>query len=211
MLENYKNALVLAPHTDDGEFGCGATISKLIELGCEVTYVAFSSCQESVREDLPKDILKKEVKDATSFLGIKSDNCIVLDFRVRKFPEARQEILEKMIKMRNELNPDLVFLPSSYDTHQDHKTISDEGFRAYKNSTIFGYEVPWNNKSILTNCFIEIDKSHLDAKCGSLKQYKSQDHRSYAQTEFIHALAKVRGTQIGKKFAECFELIRLIA
>ena len=211
MLENFKKALVLAPHTDDGEFGCGATISKLIDNGCEVIYVAFSSCEESVREDLPKNILKKEVKEATKFLGIKSENCIVLDFKVRKFPEKRQEILEEMISMRAKYKPDLVFLPSSYDTHQDHKTISEEGFRAFKNCTILGYEVPWNNRSIHTNCFIEINEKYLEAKCGSLEKYKSQNHRSYAQTQFITALAKVRGTQIGKDFAECFELIRLIS
>ncbi|MBT4611169.1 MAG: hypothetical protein HOC05_14085, partial [Gemmatimonadetes bacterium] len=31
-----ERILVLAPHTDDGELGCGGTISRLIEKGCEV-------------------------------------------------------------------------------------------------------------------------------------------------------------------------------
>ena len=30
---NVKTALVLAPHTDDGEFSCGGTIKKLTENG----------------------------------------------------------------------------------------------------------------------------------------------------------------------------------
>ena len=45
ILNSYNNILVLAPHTDDGELGLGGTISKLIELGKKVTYVAFSTAQ----------------------------------------------------------------------------------------------------------------------------------------------------------------------
>lgn len=70
ILNSYNNILVLAPHTDDGELGLGGTISKLIELGKKVTYVAFSTAQQSVPEGFPKDILKTEVKKATAQLGI---------------------------------------------------------------------------------------------------------------------------------------------
>ena len=52
----FKNVLVLAPHTDDGELGCGGFIAKLIELGSKVTYAAFSTAEESVPEGFPKDI-----------------------------------------------------------------------------------------------------------------------------------------------------------
>ena len=62
ILNSYNNILVLAPHTDDGELGLGGTISKLIELGKKVTYVAFSTAQQSVPEGFPKDILKKSRK-----------------------------------------------------------------------------------------------------------------------------------------------------
>lgn len=48
MLSHKKRVLVLAPHTDDGEFGCGGTITKLINEGHEVYYAAFSACQQSV-------------------------------------------------------------------------------------------------------------------------------------------------------------------
>lgn len=44
----YKKVLVLAPHTDDGELGAGGFISKLIEEGSEVFYVAFSTAAESI-------------------------------------------------------------------------------------------------------------------------------------------------------------------
>lgn len=41
MLSAFKNVLVLAPHTDDGELGAGGTINRLIEEGSKVTYAAF--------------------------------------------------------------------------------------------------------------------------------------------------------------------------
>ena len=61
-----NKVLVLAPHTDDGEFGCGGTISKLIYQGVEVHYVAFSACEQSVLPEFPSDILITEVKKSNS-------------------------------------------------------------------------------------------------------------------------------------------------
>ena len=80
-LSIYKNILVLAPHTDDGELGCGGTIAKFIEEGAEVYYAAFSTAEESVPEGLPKDILKTKVRKATSVLGIPSNNLFVFLLR----------------------------------------------------------------------------------------------------------------------------------
>ena len=50
MIEQFGTVLVLAPHTDDGEFGCGGTMARLIKNGAEVTYVAFSTAAKSVPE-----------------------------------------------------------------------------------------------------------------------------------------------------------------
>ena len=115
MILNIKNALVLAPHTDDGEFGCGGTISRLINQGVTVHYIAFSWCEESVPHGFPKDILKSEVKKATSVLGIKAENLHILDYKVRHFTSKRQEILEDLIVFRKKINPDLIFIPSLND------------------------------------------------------------------------------------------------
>ena len=35
-MRDFKSVLVLAPHTDDGEFGCGGTIAKLVDEGAIV-------------------------------------------------------------------------------------------------------------------------------------------------------------------------------
>ncbi len=210
MLDKFKKALVLAPHTDDGEFGCGGTIAKLIEAGCQVTYVAFSACEQSVLKDFPSDILITEVKSATQILGIKPENLILFNYEVRTFNYRRQEILEDIIKLKNKIAPDVIFIPSLNDIHQDHFTIANEGVRAFKNSTIFCYEMPWNNFSFNTTCFVELDEKSLSKKCEALTEYKSQAHRPYANQDFIKSLASVRGVQVGIQYAEVFEIIRWV-
>lgn len=200
--------LVLAPHTDDGEFGCGGTIARFVSEGARVVYVAFSAAEQSVLAHLPKDILRIEVKKATAALGIAPEDCIVLDFEVRRFPELRQQILDKMIQLNREFQPDIVFLPSVNDTHQDHQTIANEGFRAFKRTTMLGYEVPWNNLDFRTSCFFALDEEQLATKVRAVQMYQSQAHRSYADAEFIRSLAVTRGVQIGAKYAETFEVVR---
>lgn len=207
-MNKVETVLVLAPHTDDGEFGCGGAIARYVSEGVRVIYVAFSAAEQSVLPHLPKDILRIEVKRATAVLGIADEDCIVLDFEVRRFPELRQRILDKMIELNRDYNPDVVFLPSVNDTHQDHQTIAQEGFRAFKRTTMLGYEVPWNNLDFRTSSFFALSEEQLETKIKAVQMYQSQAHRSYANPEFIRSLALTRGVQIGAKYAETFEVVR---
>lgn len=206
-----KRILILAPHTDDGEFGCGGTIAKLIDEGKIVYYVAFSDCEKSLDPGMAPDTLVKELMCATKKLGIPEDNVIVKKFEVRCFERDRQEILEEMVYLNKEINPDLVFLPSPKDLHQDHNTIAMEGLRAFKlSATILAYEVPWNNLSFDTTCFLSLTENNLQKKIDALSCYKSQSDRFYANENFIRALALTRGTQVSSKYAEAFEVLRWI-
>lgn len=209
MIENYKNVLVLAPHTDDGELGAGATIAKLVETGAKVTYVAFSTAEESVPDGLPKDILKTEVKKATAELGILPSNLLIYNYQVRKLNYSRQQILEDLIALRKKSFYDLVLTPSLHDIHQDHSTIAHESLRAFKNTTILGYELIWNNLTFDTKCFVKLNRKHIESKQNALNQYESQGKRDYLSKEFTFSLAKTRGVQVGADYAECFEVIRM--
>jgi LmbE family N-acetylglucosaminyl deacetylase len=205
-----KTVLVLAPHTDDGEFGCGGTVAKFVRQGSRVVYVAFSAAEQSVLPHLPRDILRTEVRQATAALGIQNEDCLVFDFEVRRFPEMRQRILDRLIELERKYKPDMVFLPSVNDTHQDHQTIAHEGFRAFKRTTMLGYEVPWNNLDFRTSCFVEISDKDLEMKMAALAKYESQTHRTYADAQFVRSLALTRGVQIGKRYAETFEVVRWV-
>ena len=70
MIGNWGGVLVLAPHTDDGEFGCGGTMARLVESGAAVRYVAFSIATRSLPEGVAPDTLAREICEATAELGI---------------------------------------------------------------------------------------------------------------------------------------------
>ena len=209
-ITKFRRVLVLAPHTDDGELGAGGTIVKLIESEATVYYAAFSTAEESVPNGFPKDILKTEVKNATCKLGISNENLLIYNYQVRKLNYVRQEILEELIRLRKQVDPDLVLLPSLNDIHQDHSTVAQEGLRAFKQKTILGYELIWNNLTFSTSCFVKLEAKHIQKKCDALKEYSSQQHRDYISEEFVYSLARARGVQIGNQYAEAFEVIRLI-
>jgi LmbE family N-acetylglucosaminyl deacetylase len=206
---NTKNILILAPHTDDGELGCGASIAKYISEGKQVTYIAFSTCSQALPSHLPQDTLATECNSATKALGIQKT--ILFDFEVRKLLFSRQEILEELIKISQQLQPETVFLPAQNDVHQDHQVIYAEGLRAFKNCNVLGYELPWNNFRFQPNYFEKISDQQLQAKQDALREYKSQAGRKYMNADFIRSLAMVRGIQSNTSLAEAFEVYRLIS
>lgn len=207
---NPKKILVLAPHTDDGELGCGGTIAKFCAEGREVFYAAFCLCAASLPAGLAPDTLEQECRKATGILGIPSSNLVLFNYNVRELPASRQEILEELLRLNAAIKPDLVLLPAASDIHQDHQVIHQEGKRAFKNVSLAGYELPWNNYSFTTNFFIRLSENQLAKKIQSLAAYGSQSHRSYMQEDFTRSLARVRGVQSDTLFAEAFESYKFI-
>jgi LmbE family N-acetylglucosaminyl deacetylase len=206
-----KRVLVLAPHTDDGEFGCGGTMARLVAEGSEVRYVAFSIATRSLPPGFPPDTLAREVREATAQLGIPEANLTVHDFDVRTFPERRQEILELLITIWNDWEPDLVFQPSLHDIHQDHQTIAAEGLRAFKRTTILGYEIPWNNFDFAYQAYFSLTAEHVERKVAALEKYASQQHRRYANAEYVRNVARTHGINVNREYAEVFQVYRVIA
>ena len=195
----FKRILVLSPHTDDGELGTGATIARFIEEGAHVCYIAFSA---------PGSDLSNECKNALKILNV--NDYIILDFPRRHFPERRQEILQFLYEynMKNEI--DLVLTPSQMDLHQDHQTVTNEALRVFKHSTILGYELAWNHIVFKENCFIALDERHVQKKLTALSCYKTQKDKIYFNKDYLKCLIRSRGVQIGEKYAEAYEVIKLV-
>ena len=130
---------------------------------------------------------------------------------MRTFPEHRQEILEDLITFKQKFKPELVLVPSSNDTHQDHNVIHQEAIRAFKKeASIWGYEHAWNNLSFTTDIFVRLTKKHLEIKLKALKSYKTQLTRAYFNEKYLNSLLQTRGTQVDWPYAEAFELVRLL-
>ncbi len=210
MFHDIQRVLVLAPHPDDAEFGLGGTLTKLIELGKEVHVAVFSDCEKSTPKGFENGVIEQEFYASMEFLNIQKKNIHFFRFEVRTFPASRQEILEQMIVLKNEIQPDLIFLPSSSDLHQDHETIHLEGIRAFKHQSILGYEMPWNNFSFKSYLYVKLNEKQIESKINAINIYKSQAHRPYSANAFVRSLATIRAIQINATYAESFELIRFI-
>ncbi len=206
-----KKVLVLAPHTDDAELGCGGTLARIQEEGIEIYVAAFSTARASVPEGSDPDILRKEFIASMEILGVPEEHYFIYDYQVRKLSYSRQEVLEEMVRLKQEIKPDLVFLPSGNDVHQDHQVVYNEGVRAFKENSILGYELPWNHFDFSTEAFVTLTKEQIDKKWEMMSVYESQliQNRNYFTPEFIEGLARVRGVQVKEDFAEAFEVIRL--
>ncbi len=212
---NKNRFLMLAPHTDDIELGCGGTIARLLEEEeeeGEIHIAVFSTAEKSVPAGFPKTALRDEFYNAMSILGLKKKERLkVYDYEVRTLSYHRQEILDELIALKKSIDPDMVFLPSSEDLHQDHQTLYNEGLRAFKEITLWGYELPWNTITFPTRGFVTLKKRHVQKKWKALQAYKTQfaANRLYFSLDYIMGIAKVRGIQVRSEYAEAFDVIRV--
>lgn len=205
------NILILSPHTDDAEIGCGGSITRFLREKHSILWLVFSTAEESLPPGLPKDTLKNEFLNVIKMLNLTNENYRLFNFSVRHLNEHRQDILEILIKVKNDFNPNVVIGPSLNDFHQDHQTIANEMIRAFKSTAcIISYELPWNHITFNTQLFIKLDRKDIEKKWELLKQYKSQQAKKkpYFSREFIYGLAKTRGVQCSAEYAEAFEVIR---
>lgn len=203
--------LLLAPHTDDVELGCGGTVKKLLLQGHDLYWVVFSTAEDSVPPNMPKDTLRNEFLDVINSLQMSEGQYEILSYPVRNFDLYRQEILEKLVSLRKEIKPDVVIGPSQNDVHQDHQIISNEMIRTFKtSSSILCYELPWNHTTFHNQCFSKLDEKFVKGKIDLLSCYHSQINlnRSYFSPDYITGWARMRGIQCNAEYAEAFEVIR---
>jgi LmbE family N-acetylglucosaminyl deacetylase len=135
----------------------------------------------------------------------------VHDFDVRTFPEHRQEILELLVALWEEWQPEVVFQPSLNDVHQDHHVVAAEGLRAFKRTTVLGYEIPWNNFDFSYQAYVALEERHVKRKIAALRRYESQQHRHYIEPEYIRNVARTHGINVNREFAEVFQVYRVVA
>ena len=199
-----RRVLALSPHTDDIEIGCGATLHRLKEEGAQIFVVNFSLSKNETSATIAPNVAS-EFQESMKLLGADYE---MLDLPCRKLPEARQEILDYLIALSKRISFDVVFCHSSFDQHQDHQAVRNEAFRAFKKTSILGYELPWNCTQFHTDLFVRVSEEDLRAKVALVECYKSQLHRPYMFKQYIYDIARTRALSVDAQYAECFEIIR---
>lgn len=205
----WERVLALGAHTDDVELGCGAFLSRLARLGVQIRVAAFSRAEESLPAGAPRDALETEFRRSMSHLALSGEDLHVGAIPVRRFPEHRQQILEALVAMNREYDPDLILTMSSGDTHQDHQVVHHESVRAFRGKTMFGYEIPWNQYESILRTWVEVSQEDVDRKAAMLAEYASQSllSRAYMTGDYTSSAARFRGVQGRMEYAEAFEVI----
>jgi LmbE family N-acetylglucosaminyl deacetylase len=209
---NDLKVLSISPHTDDAVVASGGSISRILEEGAQVFYLGLSIAEESVPPGFPKNAVESETRLATQELGIDPKKVYVQHFPVRRFNEHRQEILDLLVRLRNEIKPDMVFVPTTVDIHQDHEVVTRESIRAFRNwCSIYGYDIPWNDLyGTKMNVFYELNERHMEMKLKAVSCLKSQIAKkaSYLTAQYLRSIAIERGVRIKTEYAEVYEAIR---
>lgn len=204
-----KKILILSPHVDDLEYSCGGLVSALRGVS-DIYSLTFSFAEDSLPPGFSKEKFAIEMIKASNVLGIKSHNITNKNYKVREFSFHRQSILDDMVTIREKVNPDIIILPNSSDTHQDHKVIHDEGLRAFRFKTILGYESLYNDFSFKPSLFFSLTNEDYLNKIAAIKCYQSQLSKNPHSINVVKASMAYMGSKIKGQYAEAFEVIRII-
>jgi len=196
---NFKKVLFLGAHPDD-EVACAGTLHRLIREGADVEALTFS--------DLGNQQLRDEYARSMDILGIRDR--LLLDLPVRHLADHSQDILEVMVGRRDQY--DLVLAPASSDCHQDHQVINSEAIRAFKHTTLLGYEHIQNAvmEPFHASTYVKLGYEDAYAKRKVGEVYKSQAHRTYMDAVVLDSILSIRGVQAGVESAEAFETVRMM-
>ncbi|MCP4142100.1 MAG: hypothetical protein GY755_17795 [Chloroflexi bacterium] len=200
-----KRVLFIGAHPDDIELGAGALIHNILP-HCEVTCVTLSDNQKNPKL---KNVLSEHYK-SMEVLGVPRENVIVEKFETRYLPAHRQEVLEYLLKLRREIKPDIIFVHSEQDIHQDHNTVTQEALRAYRGITVLGFDVVRSSHGFFPNYFVEVTEEDVNKKIEALKQYKTYADFYYFDEALLRATMIRHGALAEKSFAEGFDILRIV-
>jgi N-acetylglucosamine malate deacetylase 1 len=200
-----KRVLFLGAHPDDIELGCGALLHHIVKQ-TDVLCVTLSDNQKN--PDLKN--IKAEHFDAMAVLGVQKEKIILGPFTTRVFPDSRQEILEYFLKFRNEFKPDLIFVHSRQDMHQDHNTMTEEALRAFRGITVLGFDVVRSSYDFFPHFLVEVTEEDVTKKIEALSKYETYRDRYYFNSELTRSIMVRHGALAECPFAEGFDILRVV-
>jgi len=200
-----KRVLFLGAHPDDIELGSGALLHNIINK-TEVLCVTLSDNQKN--PDLQK--VKNEHFESMAVLGVPKEKIVLGQFTTRVFPDSRQEILEYFLQLRRDFKPDLIFVHSKQDVHQDHNTMTDEALRAFRGITVLGFDVVRSSYGFFPHFLVEVTEQDVNKKIEALSCYETYRDRYYFNTELTRSIMVRHGALAERPFAEGFDILRIV-
>jgi LmbE family N-acetylglucosaminyl deacetylase len=200
-----KKVCFLGAHPDDIELGCGALIAHIAPM-TEVICVTLSDNQRN--PDLQNVV--QEHRASMAVLGVPEQNVIVSAFETRRFPHVRQEILEYLIGLNHDQRPDIVFVHTRADIHQDHATVTEEALRAFRGTTVLGFDVLRSTYGFFPNFLVEVSAQDAQKKIDALASYKTYADKYYFSPEITRATLVRHGALAERPYAEGFDILRVI-
>ena len=200
-----KRVLFLGAHPDDIELGCGALLHHIVKQ-TDLLCVTLSDNQKN--PELQN--VKSEHFDSMTVLGVPQDKIVLGPFTTRVFPDSRQEILEYFLKLRQEFSPDLIFVHSKQDVHQDHNTMTDEALRAFRGITVLGFDVVRSSYGFFPHFLVEVTEEDVNKKIEALSCYETYRDRYYFNSELTRSIMIRHGALAERPFAEGFDILRIV-
>ena len=207
--------LVVGAHLDDIELACGGTIAKAIKNGHKVKTLIMSKSGYTNKEGRVQrsdEIAVKEGVDALKTLGV--TDIEILDFETKDIP-FRSDVVNAIDVVMSDYNPDIIFTHHPFDTHQAHEGVAKATIAAArrKNTVFFFEPIQPSGRSYVAfkpDMYVGIDET-IDIKIAALKKHKSE-YKKFGGEDWIQGVKSrcgFRGYEIGKKYAESFETIRI--
>ncbi len=200
-----KSLLFLGAHPDDIELGCGAFLADMIGQS-KIYCMTFSDNQKN--PDLKNLIV--EHYNSMHKLGLTDDQVGLASYETRRFPDFRQELLQEMLELRRRFQPEIVFVNTPKDIHQDHQTLTEEATRAFRGTTVLGYDVLRSSYGFFPHFLAEVTEQAVETKIAALAEYKTYANRYYFEPNIIRSTAIRHGALAERPFAEGFDIIRIV-
>ena len=201
-----KRVLFIGAHPDDIEIGAGALIADIVDK-TDLLCVTLSDNQKN-----PALInIVNELHNSMNVLNVNENDFIVGEFETRRFPQARQEILEYLINLNRTFDPDVIFTHSNADIHQDHATATQEALRAFRGKTVLGFDVIRSTYGFFPNFLVEVSEEGVNKKIEALAQYKTYSDKYYFTEEITRSTLIRNGALAEKRFAEGFDILRIVS
>lgn len=199
--------LAIGAHPDDIEFGCGATLLRYREEGCDTHGLVLTGGERGNDGNGAAD-RRQEAYASAQVIALS-------DLQLCDFPDAGLGVHRGAIKDTIEaavtrIQPDIVFTHTPNDLHSDHKVVFEATREAVRGAcTILCYENPNTPPGFNPQYYVDTT-GYLEDKITALAYHKSQSGKSYLDPEVVRGAAAFRGTQAKVKYAEAFEVVRVL-